>query len=123
MTLILIFFGFLVIFVGGVMIVRPIIVADLLKNNTDKLALHVLGVVVRLLLGGLLLYFGNVSKFPHVMQVLGWISLAAGVVLALMGRQRFIRLMDWAMSLVDPYLRIAGVFAALFGAFLVYAFA
>ena len=56
---------------------------------------------------------------------LGWLLVIAAAVLALIGRNRFMRLMTWAEKFAVrlPHLgRIGGVFAALFGVFLVYAY-
>jgi hypothetical protein len=88
----------------------------------DKLVLHILAVVVRLVIGVLLIYQSNVSKFPFVIEIIGWLSIVAAIFLAVMGRHNFNRLMSWALSFLKPFGRVGGVFAAAFGAFLVYAF-
>jgi hypothetical protein len=88
----------------------------------DKLALHILAVVVRLVLGALLIYQSNISKFPLVIEVIGWLSIVAAIFLAVMGRRNFNRLMSWALSLPKPLRHVGGVIAVAFGAFLIYAF-
>ena len=122
MTVVIIIFGALSLLAGIVIVVNPDIIFGVLRNYVDKLALHILAIVVRLLLGVLLIYQANVSKFPFVIEIIGWITIVAAMVLAVMGRRTFKRLMSWALSFVKPYGRVGGVVAAAFGAFLMYAF-
>ena len=85
-------------------------------------AIHILAVVVRLILGVLLITQSDISKFPFTIEVIGWLSIVAAIFLAAMGRYNFKRLMLWALSFLKPYARVGGVFAAIFGTFLLYAF-
>lgn len=122
MTVLIIIFGALTLLAGIVIVINPEIIFGFLRNNVDKLELHILAVVVRLVLGVLLIYQSNVSKFPFVIEIIGWLSIVAAIFLAVMGRRNFNRLMSWALSLVKPVGRVGGVLAAAFGAFLIYAF-
>ncbi len=122
MTILIILFGILTLFAGIVIIINPEVIFGFLRNHLDKLVLHILAVVVRLVLGGLLIHQSNVSRFPFVIEVIGWLSIAAAIILAVIGRCNFTRLMSWALSLVKPIGRIGGVIAGAFGAFLIYAF-
>ncbi|NNC99050.1 MAG: hypothetical protein HKN85_02595, partial [Gammaproteobacteria bacterium] len=56
------------------------------------------------------------------MEIIGWVALAAALILTLIGPRNFSRLMIWALSFAKPYGRIAGGMAVAFGAFLLYAF-
>jgi len=122
MTGLIIIFGALTLLAGIVIVINPEFIFGSLRNNVDKLELHVLAVVVRLVLGVLLIYQSSMSKFPLVIEVIGWLSIAAAVTIAVMGRHNFERLMSWALSLVKNFGRISGVLAAVFGTFLIYAF-
>lgn len=122
MTLLIIAFAALTLVAGVVIVLNPEIVFGFLRNNLNKPGLHILAVVVRLILGALLIQQSNLSRFPIAIEVIGWISIAAAVSLAVMGRRNFNRLMSWALSVAKPFARIGGVIAAAFGAFLVYAF-
>lgn len=122
MTLLIIIFGALTLLAGIVIIINPEVIFGFLRNNLDKLVLHILAVVIRLVLGALLIYQSNISKFPFVIEVIGWLSIVAAIFLAVMGRRNFNRLMSWALSLSKPFGRVGGVLAAAFGAFLIYAF-
>ena len=122
MTVLIIIFGALTLLAGIVIVINPEVIFGFLRNNLDKLVLHILAVVVRLVLGALLIYQSNISKFPFVIEIIGWLSIVAAIFLAVMGRHNFNRLMSWALSFLKPFGRVGGVLAAAFGAFLVYAF-
>ena len=104
------------------MLADPEFVFGPLRNHAEKPGLQILAVGIRLILGLLLLSQAEISAYPLIIEVLGWISLVAAVVLALIGRNNFKRLMQWALSFSIPYGRAGGVLAAAFGLFLVYAF-
>lgn len=122
MTLLIILFGALTLLAGIVIASNPEVIFGYLRTNLDKLSLHILAVVIRLVIGILLISQSNVAKFPFVIEILGWLSIAAALTLGVMGRRNFNRLMSWALSLSRPLGRASGVFAAGFGAFLIYAF-
>jgi hypothetical protein len=122
MTVLIIIFGALTLLAGIVIVINPEVIFGFLRNNLDKLELHILAVVVRLVLGVLLIYQSSISKFPFVIEIIGWLSIVAAIFLAVMGRRNFNRLMSWALSLVKPFGRVGGVLAVAFGAFLIYAF-
>lgn len=122
MTMLIIIFGALTLLAGIVIVINPEVIFSFLRNNLDKPELHILAVVVRLVLGVLLIYQAGISKFPFVIEIIGWLSIIAAIFLAVMGRSNFKRLMSWALSLVKPIGRVGGVLAAAFGTFLIYAF-
>ena len=122
MTVLIIIFGALNLMAGIVIVINPEVIFGFLRNNLDKLELHILAIVVRLILGVLLIYQSNVSKFPLVIEIIGWLSIVAAIFLAVIGRRYFNRIMSWALSFVKPFGRVGGVFAVAFGAFLIYAF-
>ncbi len=122
MTVIIIVFGTLLLLAGIAIVTSPDVVFGPLRNNSEKLLLHVLAVVVRLILGILLITQADLSKFPLLVEIIGWLSVIAAIVLALMGRNNFMRLMSWAFSLLKPFGRYGGMLVTLFGAFLIYVF-
>jgi len=122
MTELIISFAALILLAGVVILVRPEVIFGYLGSNVDKLALHILAVIIRLIIGVLLINQSSLSKYPLVIEVLGWLSVVAALGLAAIGRHNFHRLMSWALTFVKPYGRIGGVFAAAFGAFLIYSF-
>jgi hypothetical protein len=122
MTVVIIIFGALTLLAGIVIVINPEVIFGFLRNNLDKLELHILAVVVRLVLGVLLIYQSSISKFPFVIEIIGWLSIVVAIFLAVMGRRNFNRLMSWALSFVKTIGRVGGVLATAFGAFLIYAF-
>ncbi|MCP4046894.1 MAG: hypothetical protein GY732_13015 [Gammaproteobacteria bacterium] len=122
MTLFIIIFGALVCLAGLVILVKPELVFGLLRKNADKIGLHVLAVVVRLVLGTFLVLQAGISKYPHVIEFIGWLSIIAAIILAVIGRNNFSKLMAWALSKVKTLRHLGGLLAMALGAFLVYAF-
>ena len=122
MTVLIIIFGALILLAGVVILINPEVILGYLRGNLDKLVIHILAVVVRLVIGVLLINQSGLSKFPLVIEILGWLSIVAALSLAAMGRHNFYRLMSWALTFLKPYSRVGGVFAAAFGGFLIYAF-
>ena len=122
MTILIIIFGILTLLAGIIIIINPETIFGFLRNNSDRLGLHILAFATRLVLGILLIFHYEFSKFPFVIQIIGWLSIVAAIVFAVIGRRNFNRLMSWALSLVNPIGRVGGVMAIGFGGFLVYAF-
>jgi hypothetical protein len=56
MTVLIIIFGALTLLAGIVIVINPEVIFGFLRNNLDKLVLHILAVVVRLVIGVLLIY-------------------------------------------------------------------
>jgi len=122
MSILIIVFGLLMLLAGISLITTPEILIRVLRKNTDELWSYIGAVTVRLLLGALLIYQANVSKFPVVMEIIGWIAIFAAIVFTIIGHNNFKRLISWAFSLVKTYGRIGGVLSICFGSFLIHAF-
>ena len=122
MTSLIILFGFVTFLAGAVIIINPETIFGNLRKHLDKVSLHVFAVIIRLAIGVLLIIYAAESRYPIIIEILGWLSIAAAMIFAVMGRRNFLRLMTWAFSLLKPYGRIGGLFAMGFGGFLVYAF-
>jgi hypothetical protein len=122
MVIFIIVFGALTLLAGIIIIVNPVNVFGLFNKHIEKLELHILAIVIRLILGGLLVYYSAASKFSLIIEVIGWISIVAAIFFTLIGRNNFKRLMSWALSLQKPFGRFGGFLAICFGALLIYAF-
>ena len=123
MSKLIILFGALTLTAGLAILANPDSVFGPLRRYADRLSIQVTAVAVRLVLGLLLIDQANLSRFPAVIAILGWLSLAAALAIAVMGRRNFKRLMAWAFAMAGKFGRAAGIVAVSFGAFLVYAFA
>ena len=71
MTILIIIFGALTLLAGIVIVINPETIFGFLRNNLDKVELHILAVVVRIVLGVLLIYQSSISKFPLVIEIIG----------------------------------------------------
>lgn len=122
MHYLIIIFGDLTLLAGMLIMVKPDIIFDFLKSNFERKEYYILAILIRLVLGGVMIYTAELSNFPAAIEIIGWVSLAAGLAAILMGHGNFNRLVAWALSLLKPYGRLGGLMAALFGAFLVLSF-
>ena len=122
MTLFIIIFGTLTCLAGIVIIVNPEIVFGFLRKYSDKIELQILAVSIRLVLGTFLIYQSGTSKYPFVIEIIGWLSIVAAVFFTVIGRNKFCKLMALALSKVKTLGRVGGVIASAFGAFLIHAF-
>ena len=122
MSVVIIIFGALTLLAGIVIIINPEIIFGFLKEHLEKLELQILAIVVRLVLGTFLIYLPDISRFPLVIEVIGWLSIISALFFAVIGRNKFQKIMSWALSFQKPYGRVGGFIAVCFGGFLVYAF-
>ena len=122
MTNLIFAFAIFMLFAGLIIIINPAIIFNLLRKNTNKLWLYFIAILARLLLGTLLVFQANASKFPHAIDLLGWVFIVAAIIFIIIGRKKFKQLISWATQLVKPIGRVTGVLAIGFGAFLIYAF-
>ena len=120
MYFVIILFGAATLAAGLMILINPEIVFGPIRRYFESVNLQLLAVVMRIIIGVALIIYAPESRFPTMLLILGWVSIAAATILALMGRTNFKRLMSWALGLIDSFGRIAGVFAALFGG-LIYA--
>ncbi|MCW4241170.1 MAG: hypothetical protein N0E46_09750 [Candidatus Thiodiazotropha taylori] len=122
MISVIILFGALILIAGLIILISPEIVLGYLKEKQEKQWLHTLAVIVRLILGIILISQAAQSKYPLVIEILGWLSIIAAIVLTVIGSKGFRRLISWALSIANRYGRIGGLLASAFGAFLIHAF-
>ena len=122
MTTLIVLFGALTLVTGILILFNPEIVFGYLRKHHQTPGIHILAVGVRLALGALLISQAELSRYPLALAILGWLSIVAALTFAAMGRDRFKRLMSWALNEMMPYGRIGGAFAAAFGGFLIHAF-
>lgn len=122
MTLFIIIFGTLTCLAGIVILVNPEIVFGFLRKHSDRIELQILAVAIRLVPGVFLIYQSGASKYPFVIEIIGWLSIVAAVFFTVIGRNNYSRLVTWALSQVKILGRVSGVITTAFGAFLIHAF-
>ena len=121
MNYVILVFAVIMLITGAIILVNPMTVFGLMSTHSKSLKLHVFAVVVRLFVGAVLITSAQNSKFPLTFEVLGGLFILAGIILSVIGRNKFKKLVEWAMNLVPLYGRASGAFAILFGGFLGYA--
>ena len=80
-----------------------------------------LAVIARLLLGAALIISAPDSRFPLTFEILGWIAIAAAVIVLLLGRERLRNFLGWFERFSRTAIRLWLLFGVAFGAFLIYA--
>lgn len=121
MNTVILLFGILILLSGSVILAKPDTILGLFRSSSESIGVHVSAVVIRLILGIALITYAADSKYPVALQIIGWLSLAAAIILGVIGRSRFKSLITWALSLASSFGRSAGFLAILFGGFLIYA--
>ena len=119
MTVLVALLGALAVLLGLVGLVQPNRFR-VMFTAMDSQTRFVLAIGIRLAMAGLLWWLADELRHPHVMRVLAVIALIAAVALPIMGRERLDKLIGWWLSRPDSVLRISALFAAGFGAYLVY---
>ena len=121
MTIIILLFGTLIILGSAVLLVRPSYIFNLITKYRESLSLHFFAVIIRIIPGAALVIGASESKYPIVLQIFGWLLISAAIALSVMGRKRFKNLITWSVNLAPLFNNLAGVFAIIFGGFLIYA--
>lgn len=122
MEILIILFGAIIALAGIGMLIKPDVIFDFLKRESDNYKLHIFAIAIRLIVGFLLIYFAELSQYPIAMEALGWFTMIAGVALILIGHENFKKLIDWAVTFLKPYRFVGGMLAIFLGGFLIYAF-
>jgi hypothetical protein len=114
-------FGLFVIVMTGMLAFRPKLITDFMLRHAAETWMHVLAAVMRIIIGVALLLYASQSRFPLTLQILGWITVAAGVIVALIPPSKFKQLIIWAFGRFGDYTRIAALAGMILGVFIIYA--
>lgn len=107
---------------GISLLVKPDIIFLFIENNMANTSLYVTAIVVRLVFGVLLLLTASKAKYSGVIKFFGYLFVIAAFVLILMGEVGFKDFFTPLISDFRPFAAIAGLFAIVFGGFLIFAF-
>jgi len=112
---------FLMILVTGLVIVfRPELLFLRLEKYAATVALHLAAVFFRLILGIMLLFTAEQTRFPVVTEVIGYLAVIAGLGIFFIGRHKFSRLILWLLPKAKKWHPLGGIVATAFAAFLFY---
>ncbi len=117
MKLVIAILGVLIAVFGAVAVVRPGVFRDLFGKLSAQ-ATWVLAVVLRLAIGTILLMVAGETRLPQVMNIIGWLTIVAAVVILLFGPERLEAFVTWWLKQTDAWLRTSAALAFAFGVFL-----
>ena len=98
MKYLIIFFGVLILAISLAMLLRPALFIELVRRYAHAAPTHIVAVLVRVVLGIALILFAGHSRFPLALQVIGWLSLLAGLIMAVIPRGRLGDLIHWVLE-------------------------
>lgn len=119
MTLVVAAIGALIVLLGLVGLVQPDRFRAMFSTMDTRLR-FVLAIGVRVAMGAFLWWLAEDLRHPQVMRIIAALAIFAAVGVLLMGQARLDKLIDWWLSRSDGLLRFSALFAAAFGAYLVY---
>jgi uncharacterized membrane protein len=119
MTIVVAFLGAMIALAGLVGVASPAHFRGAFTEISPR-ARYIMAIVIRLAMGALLWWLADELRHPHVMRILAVIAVAAAVVLLFLGQDRLDRFVDWWLARPDSVMRLSGLLAAAFGAYLVY---
>ncbi|GLP95869.1 hypothetical protein [Paraferrimonas sedimenticola] len=111
-------FALFLIIAGLSLLVSPDYLTTTLIKYQHSRTLHWIAVLGRVALGGALVLVAPHSDYPGAFTFLGWLTLLAALILLLMGRHNFQRLIGWASGLNGVVKRSMGLIACVVGIWL-----
>ena len=114
-------FGGLIAVLGLVLVAIPARVLAYAEKFADRKSLYFVAIAFRLLLGVLLVAYAANSRFPLILAILGWLTIAGALFVVVIGRARLGRLIRWGIGHARPWALPAGILAVFLGGFLIYA--
>lgn len=103
------------------MLIQPRLVMDTMCSFADEKWLQVVTATLRLVLGSVLLICAEQTRFPLLLQIIGVITLIAGMGITLISASTFHRLVVVTLKKLRLYARCASLLMMGFGLFLIYA--
>lgn len=116
------FLGILFILLGILNLLFPKGTYDFIKANQEKISLYIVAIVGRFLLGILFITAAHESKYPGVINVVGYLNIITALIFVFIGHKRFIKFMSSILNNINLYAFVGGLIGIVFGAFLIYAF-
>jgi len=121
MNYVIILFGLLITVLSLFILIKPKVALDYMSANAGSLGLYISAIAFRVGMGVVLILYADQSRYPAAFEIIGALFLAAGVILALIGRNRFERLVSWAMGFFGKIAWVGGLLGMVFGLFFIHA--
>ncbi len=119
MLWIIMLLGVLICALGGAGMVSPGLVRIVAKMKS-RAGLNAAS-ILRLGMGTVMLIAAGGSKAPLYLRILGWVTIAVGLALPLLGQRRYEALLYWWIERPEGYQRSEAAVAVLFGGSLIWA--
>ena len=103
MTVFIMVFGTLTCLTGVVILFNPKLVFEFLAKYVNKIGIQITAVGIRLMLGVFLVYQSDASRYPRVIEIIGWLSIIAALFFAAIGRKKFVRIRGWVETSSNVY--------------------
>ncbi|WP_111642159.1 hypothetical protein [Marinimicrobium alkaliphilum] len=120
MSTLVIILGVIILLLGIALLIKPGPTFAFIDEYSDTAALFYAAVGSRVFLGLVLLLAASESRIPGLFQLLGVLAIVAGTGVALMGQERFARLMDQVLGWPLLAKKAIGVLWIVLGALLIY---
>ena len=101
--------------------VTPRVLMDAVSGIMDRPSGIYFAIAGRIAMGLIFILAAFGTRYPDVILVLGYLMIAAAVLLAFLGRKRLKKFIQWWMNKSPAFARAWLLLGALFGAFLIHA--
>jgi hypothetical protein len=122
MKFILIILGILMVLSGVGTLINPETIIDIFTGNSVDSSLYIGVIVFRLIFGFLLLWTAELSKYPKVIKLFGYLAIIAALTFILIGLDGFQNFISEIIPLFTAQSQTAGLLSIAFGGFLIYAY-
>ncbi|HBK80712.1 MAG TPA: hypothetical protein DDZ83_13755 [Nitrospinae bacterium] len=120
MLWVIVLLGILICALGGAGMVSPGRMVRFVAHMKSRTGLYAAS-ILRLGMGAVMLIAAAGSRAPLYLRILGWVTIAAGLGLPLLGQRRYEALLAWWIERPESYQRSQAAVAVLFGASLIWA--
>lgn len=105
--------------IGGLVILAPLQLRNVLSHVTEIRWLWVIA-ITRVICGAGLLYAAAATCSPELVSVFGVILVADGIMVPILGPPGIRRMVDWWLRISDMWVRLWGVVATAIGGVLIW---
>jgi hypothetical protein len=120
MAILIVLFGILIVGVSAWGMVAPQALTRMVLGTWRKPWGMAFAIAVRVLMAAIFLFAANETRFPGVFRIIGYLALFAAVGIAVLGRERMDRFIDYWLGKSMAVMRAWLGFGIVFGLFCVY---
>ena len=121
MVLLIRLFGIAMLLAGLSLLILPDFLIDWISDHKQDTWLYSMAVVVRVIFGILFLIVAKQSRSPLIFKMFGFIFILGAIFLLFTGQDNFQHFISSMIPELQPYARVSGLLALIFGGFLLYA--